>query len=141
MTTDTATRNVEALRGFLDAIEVGDRDRLRALLADFVHPDCEWSALVGEVEGTVYEGREGMGSFYDDLLGSFEVRYDHRELRPLGDRAVLLVCRMELRGRQSGVAVSQELGVTSEFEDGRLRRARAYPSHAEALAAAEALGA
>jgi ketosteroid isomerase-like protein len=141
VTTDMATRNVEALRGFLDAIEGGDRDQLRALLADFVHPDCTWSPLVGRVEGGGYEGPGGMVSFFDDLLGSFEVRYEDRELRPIGDRSVLLLCRMELRGRHSGVAVSQELGATHEFEDGRLRRGRAYASHAEGLAAAEALGA
>jgi hypothetical protein len=135
------TENVAAFAGWLDTIERGSRDELRALIADFIHPDCEWSPLVGEVEGGSYRGPEGIASFFDDLLGSFEVRYEDRELRPFGDHVVLLLCRMELRGRQSGVAVSQELGAMGEFEAGRLRRGHAYPTRGEALAAAEALGA
>jgi ketosteroid isomerase-like protein len=140
VTTDAATRNVEALRDLLDATERRDRQLLRAGSA-LVHPDYEWSPLISGVEGRVYRGHEGVGSFLEDLLGSFDVRYADRDLRAIGDRAVLLLCTLEMRGLQSGAGASQELGVLWEFEAGRIRRGRAYDSHAEALAAAEALDA
>jgi hypothetical protein len=46
---------------------------------------------------------------------------------------------MCLRARTSGVTLEQEMGVLYELEDGRFRRGRAYPSHAEAQAAAAEL--
>ena len=54
----------------------------------------------------------------------------------MGDDDVLMLCTMELRGRGSGVDVSQEMGAIFEFEGGLMRRGRVFPSQAEALAAA-----
>jgi ketosteroid isomerase-like protein len=137
----SAEPNLEAIARFHDAMETGDREALADLVREIAHPEAEWTPLVTEVEGGAYRGREGVLAFFDDFLGSFEVRYDDRELRALDDRAVLMLCRMEVKGRGSGAGASQEMGVLYEFEDGRLRRGRAFPSHGAALAAAKELAA
>jgi ketosteroid isomerase-like protein len=134
-----AEANLDLATRFHDAMEAGDRDVLGTLLVDTLHPDCEWAPLVIGVEGQTYRGPDGARAFFEDFLDSFEVRYEDRQLRAIGDRAVLFLCRMALRGRASGVDVVQEMGVLYEFDDGLLRRGRAYPSHAEAIAAAEAV--
>lgn len=135
----SAESNVEAITGFHDAMEVGDRDALGELFDVTAHAECEWVPLVVEVEGQSYRGREGVRAFFDDFLDSFEVRYENRELRAVGEGAVLILCQAALRGRESGAELVQEMGVLYEFEDGLLRRGRAYPSHAAAISAAAAL--
>jgi ketosteroid isomerase-like protein len=138
VTSAAATQHVEIISRTLDTIESGNRRELRRLIDDTVHQDCEWFPLLARVEGggEGYHGPDGMAAFFEDLVGSFEVRYENREISALGDAAVLLICEMNVLGRESGVAVSRELGVIYEFDDGRLRRGRAYPSHAEAQTAA-----
>jgi hypothetical protein len=136
-----AEANVETIRRFHDAMEAGDRRALAELVREIAHPDAEWTPLVTEVEGDAYRGKDGVFAFFDDFLGSFEVRYDDRDLRAVDDTAVLMLCRMELKGRGSGAAVAQEMGVLYEFEGALLRRGRAYPSREAALAAAKGLAA
>jgi ketosteroid isomerase-like protein len=136
-----AARNVDAVRRSLDLVETGDREGLRRLVTEIAHPDCVWTPLIGEaVEGS-YRGPDGFVAFFEDLLGSFEVRYEDRDLRPIGEGAVLSLYRLRLAGRESGLEVDQQMGAVFEFEDGVLRRGQAYPTHAEALAAAEGLDA
>jgi ketosteroid isomerase-like protein len=135
----SAEANLELIRRFHDAMEAGDREALGELVRQIAHPEAEWRPLVTEVEGGAYRGKAGVRAFFDDFLGSFEVRYQDRDLRAIDDVAVLLLCRMELEGRGSGAAVSQEMGVVYEFDEGLLRRGCAYGTHAQALAAAEEL--
>jgi hypothetical protein len=130
---------IERLQAMNEAIERGDRDEFGSLIAAVIHVDCDWTPLITAVEGRSYKGREGMVAFFEDFLGSFEVRYLDPEFRPLGDAAVLLLTTMQMCGRDSGVEVLRELGVIFEFEEGLVRRARAYDSHREATAEAEAL--
>ena len=132
---------IERLQALYAAIEEGDRERFRARIDEVMHVDCVWEPLIAAVEGGRYVGRDGMVAFFEDFLGSFEVRYVDPEFRPVGERAVVLLVTMKLRGRESGVAFPGELGVTFEFDGALVRRARAYDSHAAALADAEALDA
>jgi hypothetical protein len=132
---------IERLQAMNQAIERGDLDGFRAVISTVMHVDCDWAPLIAAVEGRSYTGREGMAAFFEDLLGSFEVRYLNPEFRPVGDEAVLFLSTMQMRGRESGVQVLRELGVVIQFEEGLVRRARAYDSHGEAIAQGEALGA
>jgi SnoaL-like domain len=134
-----AEANVETIRRFHDAMETGDRRALGELVREIAHPEAEWRPLVTEVEGDAYRGKDGVFAFFDDFLGSFEVRYEDRDLRAVDDRAVVMLCRMELKGRGSGAVVAQEMGVLYEFDGALLRRGRAYPSRADALTAAQEL--
>jgi ketosteroid isomerase-like protein len=142
VTRSALSTGTEKVRALNEALQSGDREGFRELVARIVHPDSEWEPLITAVEGGhEYRGREGMADFFDDFLGSFEVRYIDQQLLPIGDDAVLFLTAMRVRGRESGIEVPREVGVVFEFEDGLVRRARAYESHDEARAAAEALDA
>ena len=133
--------NLEIVSRAIESIEAGNVERFVELIEEVVHPEVEWSPLIAPaVEGT-YRGRDRLAAFFEDFTGSFEVTYKDRELHPIGDDAVLLTCVLVLKGRESGVEVEQEMGSVFEFEDGQLRRGRAYPTHAEAREVAEAVGA
>jgi hypothetical protein len=131
----------EGVREGSRAIERRDREALERLIAERWHEDCEWIPLIAAVEGErSYRGHAGLLAFYEDLWNSFEVSYGEPELRQAGNTVVYLTT-MELRGRESGVEVMIELGVVWEPDGDRIRRGRAYDSHAAAIAAAEGLDA
>ena len=131
--------NVDVVEAMMDLIERNEQQALAELVDEHAHPEVEWMQLIGAgVEGG-YHGRHGIRRFLDDLLSSFEVRYHDRELRQLGDRVVLSLFRMDLRGRESGVETSIHGGTVYEFEHGLIRRGRVYDDQAEAASGAEAL--
>ena len=141
MTGATRATAVEQLQAVNDAIARGDREEFRRLIEELMHPDAEWTPLITAVEGGGYRGPGGVMDFYDDLVGSFEVSYSDTEFRTVGGSVLLELEKMHLRGHESEIEAVYEIGVTYEFDGDRVRRARVYGSHAEAIAAAEALGA
>jgi ketosteroid isomerase-like protein len=60
--------NIEVRRGY----EAKQRLDIDALLG-MCDPDVTFVSLVGEVEGTVYEGHEGIRRFFADLLEDWDV--------------------------------------------------------------------
>jgi ketosteroid isomerase-like protein len=130
---------IEAVRRTWDAVERGDREALRALAAEAVHPDCEWTPLLAGVDGRVYHGPEGMVEFFSEWLDAFEPRYEDREYEQLSDEVVLATCHLRIEGRETGVGIEREVAVVTQFEDGLLRRGRAYDSRAEAVEAVKEL--
>jgi hypothetical protein len=134
-----SSENVQTIAQALDAIEANDREEFARLTEASTHPDGELVPLIGVgIEGS-YRGPEGILRFFGDLLDAFEVRYLERDLRAVGDESVVLLCRLQLRGRESDIEIVQEMGTLYEFEDGLLRRGRVFRGHAETIAAAEAL--
>jgi len=112
----------------------GDRDGWLALS----HPDVEWSSgILRQVEGgnAVHRGRAEVGQFWDDWHALWDLDIEVSEFRDLGD-TVLVLAQLRTRGKSSGAEVERSIGYTFEFEDGLVRRARAYPSPEEALEAA-----
>ncbi len=134
----SADPEIDAIRRSYEALAAGDREALDALVEELMHPECEWVPFLTGVEGRSYHGHDGMLEFFDDFLSAFSARYDIDEMRRIGPDAVLVLGRMHLRGRESGVDVAQELGVLFVFDDGLIRHARAS-DHATAIAAAEAV--
>jgi ketosteroid isomerase-like protein len=140
VTETTAERMFEPLGRACDTLERSDVEGFMAIIEEISHPNCEWTShFSGEVEGRTHRGYDGMRTWASDLSEAFDVRYEDREFRAIGDDVVLFLCRFEYRGRGSGIDLSNELGVLYEFEEGQFRQGRAYGSHAEALAAAEAI--
>jgi ketosteroid isomerase-like protein len=133
------TTQIEAVRRTWDAVESGDREDLRALAAEAVHPDCEWTPLLSGVDGRTYHGPDGMVEFFEEWLGSFSPRYEDREYEQLSDDVVLASCRMWIQSRETGVEMQREIAVLTQFENDLLRRGRAYDSRAEAIEAARGL--
>jgi len=130
---------IEAVRRTWDAVEQGDREVLRALAAEAVHPDCEWTPLLSGVDGRTYHGPDGMVEFFGEWLESFSPRYENREYELLSDDVVLASCRMWIESRETGVEMEREIAVLTQFEGGLLRRGRAYDSRREAIEAAKGL--
>jgi ketosteroid isomerase-like protein len=126
--------NVEAMHRLIDAWKAGDREAWLALS----HPDIEWSSgIVRQVEGgdAILQGRAEVGQFWDDWRALWDLDVEVSEFRDLGD-TVLVLAQLRTRGKSSGAEVERPVGYIIEFEDGLIRRARAYLSPEEALEAA-----
>ncbi len=126
--------NVEVVRRLIDDWNGRDREAWMALS----HPDVEWSsAILRQVEGgdAVHRGRAEVGQFWDEWHALWDLDIEVSESRDLGD-TVLVLAQLRTRGKSSGAEVERSIGYTFEFEDGLVRRARAYPSPEEALEAA-----
>jgi ketosteroid isomerase-like protein len=104
-------------------------------------PECEWLPfLTAGTEGeNAYRGHDGIRRWFRDTDEMFsEVKWEVQEVRDLGDDRGVILGTIRARGRVSGAEVSSPLGQLFELRDGRILRGRAYPSHEETLAAAEA---
>jgi ketosteroid isomerase-like protein len=126
--------NVEVMHRLIDAWKAGDREAWLALS----HPGIEWSSgIVRQVEGgdAVLRGRAEVGQFWDDWRALWDLDVEVSEFRDLGD-TVLVLAQLRTRGKSSGAEVERPVGYIIEFEDGLIRRARAYLSPEEALEAA-----
>jgi SnoaL-like domain len=131
--------NLEFVEAVMNLIERGDCEALYELIEGRVHPEAEWVPLIAEAMEGDYHGPEGVRRFFGDLLDAFEVSYDERDLRSLGEGVVLVLCRMTLRGRESRAEVVSRVGTVYEFEGEQLRHGRVYDDQAAAEAAAEEL--
>ena len=127
--------NVEIVRRLIDAWNRGDVDAWLEL----IHPDGEWSsAILRQVEGdeaASYRGRVELRRFWDEFHEVWALTVEPSEIRDLGE-TVIVIAGMHTRGSGSGVDLDREVGYVMEFEDGFVRRSRAYVSAEAALEAA-----
>jgi ketosteroid isomerase-like protein len=124
---------VEAVRTAFEAWNRGDREGWLAAC----HPEVEWrSAVLLQVEGAgaVHRGPAEVGRFWDEWHALWDLEVAVSELRDLGD-SVLALARIKTRGKSSGAETERPVGYVFQFEDGLIRRARAYLSADEALKA------
>jgi ketosteroid isomerase-like protein len=106
--------------------------------AELATPDFEWyPAIVRAFNGGGgYRGREGIEKVVADTRENWEeLQSLPEEFRDLGDR-VLLLGRLEGRGKTSGVPVDQPFAGIFDFRGDRIWRHRVYLDHAEGLRAA-----
>jgi ketosteroid isomerase-like protein len=124
--------HVEAAKRAIDAFNRRDVERFFTLAAS----DFEWfPAMAGTVESG-YRGRDGIEKYLadiDDTWEEYRVRAD--EFRDLDDRVVMLG-RIEGRGRGSRAWIDSPTGTIFEFLNGKMLRVRTYLDHGEALRAA-----
>ena len=129
---------MELVRAGQLALERADREEFRELVNQMMHPDGEWEPLLVGVEGGPYIGPQGVLAWFDDFMGAFEVRYEKPEFVLVGDNVVLTLGAMRLRGRESDIEVTRDVGTVYEFDGDKVRRGRVYESRDDAIAAAEA---
>ena len=117
-------------------IEAYNRRDIEAIYA-MATPDFEWvPALLSGFEGDAVRDREGMERYFAEVEETWDAyRLAIDEFRDLGG-PVLVLGRIEGRGRGSGLPVDTSWGCIFELRDARLSRARAYLDHGEALRAA-----
>jgi ketosteroid isomerase-like protein len=128
--------NVETVQRAVDAWNADDLDAFLAVLAT----DVEWHpAIEPGLEGraTTYRGHDGAREIWRQNRGEAWERLVNRpeEFRDLGD-SVLVLTRIGLTARQTGIEFSQEVGEVFDLRAGEIVRIRDFLSHAEAIAAA-----
>lgn len=116
----------------LRGIEALNRRDVEGALAPF-HEDLEF---LDAGTGVSHSGREEMGRWIADFLGSWvEYCETPEQVHDLGDR-ILLHMRTEACGERSGVAISTHHGEIHGLRDGLVDRLTVYPTYEAALEAA-----
>jgi ketosteroid isomerase-like protein len=123
--------NVEIARRAVAAFNATDIEAFAALTS----ADFEWFPSMIPIENEAFIGAEGIRSYFDRLAGAWE----HFQIYPdrVIDRAdcVLVLARLEGRGRTSGATVDASLGMAFDLRDGLISRIRGFLDHEEALRA------
>jgi hypothetical protein len=125
---------VEIVRRTIDAWNQHDPE---IPLEQFLAPEIEWEpASPAAVERSVYRGYDEVTSALAALWETWEVfRFDESDIRDLGDSLVWLG-RVHMKGSASQVELDQEFGIHFLLHDGKVVRAKAFPSEKHALQAA-----
>jgi ketosteroid isomerase-like protein len=128
--------NVETVQRAVEAWNADDLDAFLALL----DADVEWyPSIEPGVEGraTIYRGHDGARRAWREYRGEAWERLTMRpqEFRDLGE-SLLVLSRMDLTARTTGIEFSQEIGELFELRGEKIARVRDFLTHAEALEAA-----
>jgi len=99
-------------------------------------PELEWTTGLGAVEGEIFRGHEGVQTYFARLDSAWhEFRLLPDEVRDLGE-SVLVLGRLEGRGRGGSVPVDAPVGTVWDLRAGKVWRLRAYLDQSKALQAA-----
>jgi ketosteroid isomerase-like protein len=101
--------------------------------ASLTTPDFEWSPSMVAIEGETFLGHEGIETYFERLNDAWETFHIHRDRFRDSADVVVMLGRLEGRGRSSGVPVDSQLGMVFDFRDELISRIRGYLDHAEAL--------
>jgi len=124
--------DVETAKQAIDAFNETDIDAFTALTT----PDFEWSPSMVAIEGEIFRGRKGIEKYFGSLNNAWERFHILGDgFRDVAD-LVIMLGRLEGRGKASGVQVVESLGMVFDFRDGEISRIRGYLDHGEALRAA-----
>jgi ketosteroid isomerase-like protein len=120
----------ELIRQWWERWNQGERE----IDANLAHPDV---VLHSAMTNTTYHGYEGVLQWVAEIDDQFEDwRISIDEFRDVSEDRHLLLGRIELRGRGSGVAFDQPMAWLLIFAEGRVIEMRTIPDHAQALEAA-----
>jgi ketosteroid isomerase-like protein len=122
--------NVETTRHFTESLVRGDYEAAAADLG----PDLE-------IDDTDITESTGTDSFYEWIArwdAAWETwRIEDLEIRPLGENRTLSLFKMIVTGRGSGIELTRDDAVLSEFQNGKIVRIGYYNDQAQAR---EAIG-
>jgi ketosteroid isomerase-like protein len=125
-------KNVAIAKRAIDAFNGTHIDAFTALTT----PDFEWSPSMVAIEGEIFRGREGIEKYFGSLENAWERFHILRGwFRDVAD-VVVMLGRLEGRGKASGIEVVEPLGMVFDFRRGEISRIRGYLDHGEALRAA-----
>ncbi len=126
-----AAENSRAVHAFAVAIDEGDLDAA----LEVCHPEIEFLSVLA-IDGRAYVGHDGIRKYFVDVAAAWESYHvEVHRVVDAPDGRVAIVMTMHVRGRGSGVAISDPTGHVWTLRDGRLLRNRVYRAPAEALAA------
>jgi ketosteroid isomerase-like protein len=141
------SETVEALRrAFEDASRVRDPSGRRLdvldpktldVVYDFLDPEIEVREDPSFPETGTFTGKAAVRRYFDQFTESFdEFTLEPEDFIDLGDDRVLMLFRLQTRGKESGARVEARPGWIYTIRDGKGVRIEAYLDRAEALAAA-----
>ncbi|HWX74205.1 MAG TPA: nuclear transport factor 2 family protein [Solirubrobacteraceae bacterium] len=122
---------VDVVKRAVAAFNAADVDAFTALATT----DFEWFPSMIPIENETFVGADGIRRYFDRLASAWE------HFRVLPDRfleradCVLVIARLEGRGRTSGATVDAPLGMAFDLREGLICRVRGYLDHGEALEA------
>ncbi|MBN1528405.1 MAG: nuclear transport factor 2 family protein [Thermoleophilaceae bacterium] len=123
---------VETVAQSFEAFNTRDTDRLVSL----THPHCEWFPFRAQLEGTSYQGHQGVRRFVRDMGEDWETfTIDPVELTARDD---LVVVTGHVNGRSSATGVEIDFigGFVFELRDELIMRIMSYSDPADAREAA-----
>lgn len=124
--------NTELVR---DAFDRWNRREHGSLLQQ-IDPDVEIHVLSAELLGREpFRGHEGYHEWTAAMEESFEVWQIRPDTFHEHDDKVVVLGRMHMRGRGSGIELDQETGWLVHIRAGKMTRFQSFLSHEEALAA------
>jgi ketosteroid isomerase-like protein len=129
--------NVDLVRRMFGAFARRDLDAMVATMCD----DIEFLPVTANLTtgGVPYRGHDGMARYLDDVARVWpELRIFPDDIRGEGGAVVVVLGRVIARG--GGMILDSPTGWVFTMRGGKLASGRVYASHAEALAAASALG-
>jgi uncharacterized protein len=121
--------NVDVVTRALTAFSSKDAEAFVQLTT----PEIEWTTGLGAVEGEVFRGHDGVRTYFARLSSAWEqfsFRADEFRER---DGTVLVLGRLNGRGRGGGVPVDSPVGAVWDLRDGKIWRLRAYLDHVKAM--------
>jgi ketosteroid isomerase-like protein len=129
-------KNVEIVRRLYEA--AGRRDI--ATVYSLYDPAIEWDASRterGTMAGRVVRGHADLQKWLREWYAAWEnIHDDLEELIDAGEYEVISVMTQHGRGRGSGVQVADRLATVWTIREGRIIRARWFPTRHQALEAA-----
>jgi ketosteroid isomerase-like protein len=115
--------HVEIVKIGLDAWNRRDIDAVIEIL----HHDAELIPMRAVFEGTVYHGTGGFRTFLRDMGEEWEnFRLEPDEFRELDDARVLVLGRLQGRGKASGVEFDTPAAWVCELRDGKVAKVQFY---------------
>jgi ketosteroid isomerase-like protein len=124
-----AADSIQLVRSVIDAYNRRDADALCTRAHEQV--------VLRPPAALAYKGHDGVRRWLHDVEESYDqARIEPDDLSDV-DYKVLVLGRFRARGRGSEVDVESELGVVCELHNGLLMRWNGFPSHVEAIQAAE----
>jgi len=126
--------NVEIVRRTIDFFNTGDVDKaLEEASVDF---EMDWSNSIGPLRG-VYGGRQEVRKVWAAFIDAWEtVQWEPKEIIDVDHARVIVVNRVQMRGRGSGVDVDATGVQLWTLAAGVAQRVKLYQSKVEALEAA-----
>jgi ketosteroid isomerase-like protein len=105
---------------------------------EMLDPDVEWVPIMAILEGTTYQGREGVRQWIEDVKRDWTAFEPNPEdFRDLGDDRVLVFGSWHARGRGGDVLLDiPQAAWLLQYRKGRLVRLQTFTERKKALEAA-----
>jgi ketosteroid isomerase-like protein len=119
----------DPVRVFSDAVTAGDVEAAVAVC----HPEIEFMSVLA-VSGRRYRGHDGIREYFEDVASAWaEWRVEVHEIVPGADGRVAIVMSMHVRGKESGLILSERTDHIWTLKDGLLLRNEPYREPGAAL--------